>query len=88
VSSCDLSLLQKSKGDSASDDSDNSEPQPWTYQPEIEAHRSKPNTDLAYNVLQMIGFTCMAILIMRLKLFMTPMMSITASLFANRLVVV
>nr|CAB3239890.1 probable C-mannosyltransferase DPY19L1 [Phallusia mammillata] len=55
-----------------------------TYNEEIEAHRSKPNAELVYNVLQMIAFTCMAILIMRLKLFMTPMMAITASLLANR----
>ncbi|XP_002131981.2 protein C-mannosyl-transferase DPY19L1 [Ciona intestinalis] len=48
------------------------------------AHRSKPMADLVYTVLQMIAFTCMAILIMRLKLFMTPMMAITSALLANR----
>lgn len=48
------------------------------------AHRSKPNVEILYTVLQMIAFTCMAILIMRLKLFMTPMMAITTALFANR----
>uniref|UniRef100_H2ZHL2 C-mannosyltransferase DPY19L1 n=1 Tax=Ciona savignyi TaxID=51511 RepID=H2ZHL2_CIOSA len=54
------------------------------YNEEASAHRSKPLAELVYTVLQMIAFTFMAILIMRLKLFMTPMMAITAALLAHR----
>ena len=49
-------------------------------------HRSKPGAEILYNVLQMLAFTFMAVMIMRLKLFMTPMMCICASLLANKLV--
>jgi len=53
-------------------------------QAEVEVeHRSKPGAEVLYNVLQMLAFTFMAVMIMRLKLFMTPMMCICASLLAN-----
>jgi len=54
------------------------------YNAELEAHRSKPCAEYVYTVLQTVAFTCMALLIMRLKLFMTPMMCICSSLLANR----
>ncbi|XP_076806405.1 protein C-mannosyl-transferase DPY19L1-like [Clavelina lepadiformis] len=65
-------------------DEDGQKPEVPEYDAKVAAHRCKPNADVLYNVLQMIAFSCMAILIMRLKLFMTPMMAITASLFAHR----
>jgi len=54
------------------------------YDAELEAHRTKPGADHVYTVLQTVAFTCMALLIMRLKLFMTPMMCICSALLANR----
>ncbi|XP_039251491.2 protein C-mannosyl-transferase DPY19L1-like [Styela clava] len=48
------------------------------------AFRSKPHAEIVYNILQMFAFTLMAIMIMRLKLFMTPVMCIVTSILANR----
>nr|XP_015212339.1 PREDICTED: probable C-mannosyltransferase DPY19L1 [Lepisosteus oculatus] len=43
-----------------------------------------PNGELVYHLLQLIAFTVLAILIMRLKLFLTPHMCIMASLICSR----
>ncbi|CAH1788144.1 unnamed protein product [Owenia fusiformis] len=47
-------------------------------------YRSKPHAELLYNVFQLIGYTAMAIMIMRLKLFWTPQLCLIASLLASR----
>lgn len=46
--------------------------------------RSKPHAEIVYNLLQMIAFSMMAVLLMRLKLFMTPAMCIVTSILANK----
>ncbi|XP_069051308.1 dpy-19-like 1, like isoform X2 [Lepisosteus oculatus] len=43
-----------------------------------------PNGEMVYHLLQLIAFTVLAILIMRLKLFLTPHMCIMASLICSR----
>lgn len=48
------------------------------------ALRSKPHAEIVYNILQMFAFTFMAVMIMRLKLFMTPIMCIVSSIIANK----
>lgn len=42
---------------------------------------------IAYNVIQLLCFTLMAVFIMRLKLFATPQLCVVASLIANEKVV-
>lgn len=48
------------------------------------AFRSKPHAGIVYNILQMFAFTFMAVMIMRLKLFMTPSMCIVSAIIANK----
>lgn len=47
-------------------------------------NRSKPHAELVYHLFQLLAFTAMALLIMRLKLFWTPHMCLMTSLLASR----
>ena len=46
--------------------------------------RSKPNAENLYNIFQCAAYVLMAIIIMRLKLFMTPHLCIMTSLLASK----
>ncbi|MBN3305496.1 D19L1 mannosyltransferase, partial [Amia calva] len=66
----------------------------WTYlrwtktEPPKANQQDRPaqfaNGELVYHILQLIAFTVLAVLIMRLKLFLTPHMCIMASLICSR----
>ncbi|XP_072028845.1 protein C-mannosyl-transferase DPY19L1-like [Amphiura filiformis] len=45
--------------------------------------RSKPHAELVYHVFQLLAFTVMGIIIMRLKLFMTPHLCIFCGILAS-----
>ncbi|KAL3831444.1 hypothetical protein ACJMK2_023195 [Sinanodonta woodiana] len=47
-------------------------------------YRSKPDAEIVYHIFQLLAFTAMAIIIMRLKLFWTPHMCLMTSLLASR----
>ncbi|XP_013396417.1 probable C-mannosyltransferase DPY19L1 [Lingula anatina] len=48
------------------------------------AYRSKPHAEVLYNMFQLLAYTAMAVIIMRLKLFWTPHLCLLASLLASR----
>ena len=47
------------------------------------SNRSKPLAGVLYTCIQSVAFTVLAIMIMRMKLFMTPQLCIVASLLCN-----
>ena len=46
--------------------------------------RSKPLAGVVYTCIQSVAFTILAIMIMRMKLFMTPQLCIVAGLIASK----
>ena len=46
-------------------------------------NRSKPLAGVLYTCIQSVAFTVLAIMIMRMKLFMTPQLCIVAALLCN-----
>ncbi|VDM66962.1 unnamed protein product [Strongylus vulgaris] len=51
------------------------------------SERRKPHAEVFYNVVQMFCYSVMALLIMRLKLFMTPHLCICCAILANNEIV-